>query len=528
MINSAQTLPPGTHVPGSISAAETIPPGGGTAKDSVYLTTGESIAGSYVIHTALDDQGKQSTVYLAKKWGKPYVVKVYHSGWQPSEQMLQFLCNVHHPNIANLVESGTYAGQHYEIYDYYPEGTLERAGAVPVSSLQSVVIPSINEGLHVLHTNGIVHCDIKPSNLFYADNGSRVLIGDCGISGYTNADGKLIDTIRGTPEYAPRVKSLMWSAALSPAYDYGSFGLVLCRLVLGRSLFGGMSLEEIARTWENGLELPSQITGRIAVLIRGLLTEDEHERWDYNRVKRWCEGEYMRPTNRSIYARMKKAPTRKALIFGRFDNEVLTVSTLHQLAVAIRAHWDQATRVIRRQELIDFVRQFDTSLPDKVRTWLLHPDIDAAVFKLLTAIDEEASGIFYRGKAYPTIPDFVDALASGRDETARQFLFSGLFVYYLREKGCSKPQVDQLEQMIRRGENMASITTICFLLQDRQSIRAFGQTVSTLDELAGALAGKRASELAELLETDAFQAWFYRLGYENELEKMQEIKEHRP
>ena len=41
-------------------------------------------------------------------------------------------------------------------------------------------------------------------------------------------------------------------------------------------------------------------------------------------------------------------------------------------------------------------------------------------------------------------------------------------------------------------------------------------------------AGKRASELAELLETDAFQAWFYRLGYENELEKMQEIKEHRP
>lgn len=166
MINSAQTLPPGTHVPGSISAAETIPPGGGTAKDSVYLTTGESIAGSYVIHTALDDQGKQSTVYLAKKWGKPYVVKVYHSGWQPSEQMLQFLRNVHHPNIANLVESGTYAGQHYEIYDYYPEGTLERAGAVPVSSLQSVVIPSINEGLHVLHTNGIVHCDIKPRTSF--------------------------------------------------------------------------------------------------------------------------------------------------------------------------------------------------------------------------------------------------------------------------------------------------------------------------------------------------------------------------
>ena len=82
--------------------------------------------------------------------------------------------------------------------------------------------------------------------------------------------------------------------------------------------------------------------------------------------------------------------------------------------------------------------------------------------------------------------------------------------------------------MIRRGEDMASITTICFMLQGRQSIRAFGQTVSTLDELAGALAGKRASELAELLETDAFQAWFYRLGYENELEKMQEIKEHRP
>lgn len=516
MINAAETIPPVTKV--KINAAETLPPYSSGATDRhIQLVAGESISDSYVVHSALKSSGKQADIYIAKKWGKSYVVKLYNNGWHPSAQMQTFLSNIRHPNIAHVIDSGDLHGNYFEIYEYYSEGTLADVGALAPSHIQDVVVPSINEGLHELHRNGIVHCDIKPSNLFYSKNRETVIIGDCGISDFVNANGKLIDNLRGTPEYAPRVRSLLWSAAMSPAYDYGSFGLVLCRLVLGHSLFEGMSVEEISRAWENGIELPSQISGRLLTLIKGLISENEEARWGYTQVKRWCEGEYMRPTNRNIYARRKEAE-KKPLIYGRFNNEIVSVNSVHQLSLAIRENWEQATKVIRRRELVDFIAQFDREKVETIRVLAQSKDLDAAVFKLLTIIDDNES-ICFKGKTYSDLSEFVDCLATGKDETAIQFMESGLFVFYLREKGFDPSQVDKLEQLIRRTgcADMGAITTICFALQGKRNISVFGYEVENLDELVTAIAGRTPEDLSLLLENEQFIAWMNRLGYEKEM-----------
>ena len=525
MINSAETQPPIISGRRQINPSETLPPENHNAGDStIILSPGESVADSYIVNSLMEKQGKQSNVYLAKKWGKTYVVKVYRNGWHPSNQLKSFLTNIRHPNIANIIECGERDGHYYEIYDYYTEGTLENSGALPSLLIQNVVVPSINEGLLELHKNGIVHCDIKPSNLFYADDKKRIVIGDCGISGYTNSKGKLVDSVRGTPEYAPRVRSLLWSAAMSPAYDYGSFGLVLCRLVLGHSLFHGMSVEEIANAWEEGLQLPSQINGRIGLLIKGLLNDDEEQRWGYVQVKRWCEGEFMRTTNRSIYARTKKEAEKKPLIYGRFDGQTLAVHTLHQLELAIVEHWDQATRIVKRRELQDFIRQFDQSLTNTIRELSLYQDANAAAYKLLTYISDDPTVIIYKGKRYGTLAEYVEQLSYGKDELAKQFLSSGLLIFYLRHNEYEKAQVDKLEALIRRQgtEDMSAITTICYTLQGKRTVDVFGETVDSLDQLIPVLYRHTISEIDELLRTDRFIAWLNRLGYEKEMRKMKE------
>ncbi len=525
MINAAETQPPKSHIGKTINAGETIPPGStNQSGQSIILLAGESVADSYVIMSLMHKQGKQSNVYLAKKWGKSYVVKIYHNGWHPSNQMQNFLTNIRHPNIAHVVECGDYRGYYYEIYEYYSEGTLEDVGALSSTHIQKVIVPSINEGLHELHKNGIVHCDIKPSNLFFADGGERVVIGDCGISGYTNSNGKLIDAVRGTPEYAPRVKALLWSAAMSFAYDYGSFGLVLCKAVLGRSIFEGMSVEEIQVAWESGLDLPSSISGRLSVLIRGLLNEDENQRWGYVQVKRWCEGEFIRSANRSIYSRAKKENKNKPLIYGRFEGQTISVSTLHQLAQAIKNHWNQASRIVKRRELIEFVHQFDKSLVEKVRELASYHDTDAAIFKLLAYIEDDPQKIYYCGKKYGSLNEYVNQLSTGKDEIAKKFLSTGLLIFYLRYNNFDQRQVDRLEQLIRRnGSNdMASISTICLALQGEKSIDIFGVSVETLDALISVLSKCSINEIDELLQNDRFIAWLNRLGYEKEMRRMKE------
>ncbi|MCD8107196.1 MAG: protein kinase [Oscillospiraceae bacterium] len=525
MINADETRAPGRAGQNNIDAAVTVAPSGVSANTSMHLMPGESIADSYIISSLMSGQGKQADVYMARKWGKMYAVKIYHDGWRPSSQIQDFLMNVRHPNIAHVVECGDYQDRYFEIYDYYPEGTLEKEAEVTSASIHEVIIPSINEGLNELHKHGIVHCDIKPSNLFYADGKKRVVIGDCGVSGYTNANGKLIDVARGTPEYAPRVRTLLWSAAMSPAYDYGSFGLVLCRMILGHSLFSGMSVEEISRAWESGIELPSQIEGRFSNLIKGLIIEDEESRWGYDEVKRWLEGEYMRPVSRDPYARPVKERPKKPLIFGRFDGETLSVSSLHQLANAIKAHWEQAKKVIKRRELIDFVQQFDKELSSGIRQLVLLHDEDAAVFRLLLLLEKGSPQIFYCGKEYQDLPSYVNSLASGRDQIAVKFLYSGMLVAYLREMQYDQAQVDRLEQLIKKNSNadMTAICTICFALQGKSSINIFGKTVDSLDTLISAIAGHSTKEIDWMISSDQFKAWFYRMGYEKELRHMGEL-----
>lgn len=524
-INASETVEPMTVCVG-INASETMPPNGEIKRvDSIVLGAGESISDSYIINSMLTKQGKQANIYLAQKWGKNYVVKHYHLGWMPSGKIKDFLSNIRHPNIAHVVENGIYGDRYYEIYEHYSKGTLEETDALPVNYIQNVIVPSINEGLHELHKNGIVHCDIKPSNLFFSDDKERIIIGDCGISGYINDEGSAIELVRGTPEYAPRVKALLWSAAMTPAYDYGAFGLVLCKAVLGKAIFSGMSVEEISAAWEHGIELPSNISGRMAMLIKGLINENEEQRWGYMQVKRWCEGEYMSTSNRSIYSRTRPEQKKTPLIFGRIDGATLTVTSLHQLANAIKTQWPQATKIVKRREVIDFVRQYNDKVVDEVRKLQQMQDVDAAVFRLLTFIDDENEKISYCNKEYNSLSDYVEKLSTGKDEIAKKFVSSGLLVFWLRYKGYDEVQVEKLEALIKRNgcDDMASISTICFALQGKKNIQLFDKEINSLNELMGIISKKTISEIHNLIEQDNFIAWMNRMGYEKEMRKMREV-----
>ncbi len=523
MINAAETQPPGLRR-NAINAGETIPPESwGQADQGIILQTGEAIADHYVIHSFISRQGRQSDVYLTKKEGKSFAVKLYHDGWKPAEQVQRFLSQTSHPNIAHVVKYGNHAGRYYEIYEYYPEGTLEAVGSLKSMQIQKDIVPSINEGLHELHKNGIVHCDIKPGNLFYSSGKKQIVIGDFGTSVCTNTAGSVVVELRGTPEYAPRVKTLAGRMEISPAYDYGSFGLVLCRVVLGYSLFQGMSVEEISAAWKDGIKLPGHMEGKFIRLITGLINENEGQRWGYDEVKSWCNGEFVR-SDRSLYQVRKKNPI-SPMIFGTFDGKTISVSSLHQLAQAIREHWSHAADImIRRIDWIRFVSQFDRSLYDKIRKLPRYHDKDAAVYKLLMYIEGAKQTICYCGKEYGSLVEYVEQLSTGEDETAKKFLLSGLLIFYLRQNDYEGALVDQLEKLIERQgcEDMTSISTICFSLQGKRSINVFGELVATLDDLALVLREHSMTEINDLLSDSWFIAWMNRLGFEREMCRMKE------
>ncbi len=525
MLNIDETRLPDEILNKNLGAAETVAPLEERTNKSTNtkLLPGDTISESYIISSELNS-GKQAFIYLAKKNGKTYVVKLYNNGWRPKDNLKFFLTNVEHKNIAKVIACGNYKNNYYEIYNYYHEGTLNNEGACSYVDIKEIIVPSINEGLHQLHKNKIVHCDIKPDNLFYSDDKKNVVIGDCGISGYVNENGKLLDNLRGTPEYAPRVKSLLWSASISPAFDYGSFGLVLIKCATGRSLFKGMTVEEISAFWESEITLPNAIEKRLQTLIHGLITEDEDKRWGYNEVKRWCDGEFIRPLSRNVYSELNKHKTVKPFIFGRVNNKILSVSSLNMLANAIKENWQQATHAIKYNGLINFIRQFNENIIDDVYKITNYRDLNVAVYELLCLIDEP-SEIFYKGINYKTVENYLNCLSGGKDEIAKEFLFNGLFVKYLKLNKVDNDIIINLERLIKKGDatGMAEITAICFAINKTNTIDVFGSSVSNLNELAGVISTFKTQDILNLLEQDKLIAWLYKLGYEKEVREMQNL-----
>lgn len=535
MINTAETQPPRRVARGLINAGVTVPPAKGAAVSAApteRLSPGESVAGSYIVDSAMAKQGRQADVYRVKRDARSYVVKLYHGGWRPSEKMRSFLLNIRHPNIAGVLECGDFRGRWYEVYEYFPQGTLEEAGRLTPAQIEKQLVPGLNEGLHVLHENGIVHCDIKPGNLFLAEDREgrlRVVIGDCGISDFMNADGRLIDAVRGTPEYAPRVHAVMGSAVMSAAYDYGSFGLVLCRALLGRSLFAGLSPAEIASEWEHGLKLPGSISGRLGELIRGLLYADEAKRWGYDDVRKWCAYEFRPSGSRSIYDGQRQRTVRqRPLLYGRVGGEMLTVTTLHGLAQAIRTDWEQAKNVLKKRDLADFLRGIDPKLADQAQqlTQRIGTDaLDGAVFRLLTLLDDDPMHIFYRGRSFGTLEEYLTALESGRDADAKHFLLTGQLVFFLQHNGYDQRLVGELDRLVRRAANgdLSGVMTVCLALRGRSSYRIGDTEVGSLAALVPVLAQCTVREVDGMLRDDRFIAWLNRLGYEYDTRKLKEV-----
>lgn len=484
---------------------------------------GGYIGNGYIICSLLKKKGIQSDLFLVKKYGKTYIAKVYKKGIIPSQRIQSFLKKCNHPNIVTLIENGFYDRNYYEIYEYYAEGTLEDKEIYSFMTIKNIIVPSINEGLKELHKNGIIHCDLKPSNLFLTDNGKRIVIGDLGVSDYMNCYGKSINTMRGTPEYSPPVISLFDKATISPSYDYGSLGLVICRLTLGYSLLGGMSIDEIAYLWDKGIELPGSINPKLKEIIYGLLNKNENARWGYKEVKKWYNGEFLNGYVKKTYKpKENKSPNK--LIFGRFNEEIVVIETLHQLAIAIKNNWEQAKVVVKRRELTDFIKRIDLNLAKSVNELTYLYSDDEAVFRLLSLI-ENSNRIFYKGKDYGTILEYINCLSELNDKNAIEFARSGLLVFYLKARKVDAEYIKKIELLLKscKGDDLLAIKSMCFSIDNDSILRIKEREITSLNEFIIEINKLSVMEINQLLKRDDIIAWLYSMGVGEDVFKIKHM-----
>ncbi len=124
---------------------------------------------------------------------------------------------------------------------YYPRGSL--AGSVPVTVEElGRAAAEIAQALDALHAAGIVHRDVKPSNVLLGDDGA--VLADFGLARGADStqlthDGQLL----GTAHYlAPELSE---GAVATPASDISALACLLYEAATGAPPFAGRNEAEI-------------------------------------------------------------------------------------------------------------------------------------------------------------------------------------------------------------------------------------------------------------------------------------------
>ncbi len=147
-----------------------------------------------------------------------------------------------HPNIVRLYDFGEVAGTYYMVMEYVQGGSLsgrmQQIGALPLAEARRLV-GEIGGALDYAHGQGIVHRDVKPSNVMLQqqDGDWRPVLTDFGIARIMGGGTRITRTgIVGTFDYmAP--EQIRDAQDVDGRADIYSLGVMLFQMLTGRLPF---------------------------------------------------------------------------------------------------------------------------------------------------------------------------------------------------------------------------------------------------------------------------------------------------
>lgn len=519
---------------------------------SQNIPAGTVLPGDYVIQSRLEVPAGEADLFLCTKAGEEFVAKLYRRPIAVKSEVLEALSGVDCPYIAPLYYSGSWAGRHFEVLPYYRRGSL-RGRRFGMEELKSRIIPQINEALGALHDVGIIHKDLKPSNIMLTDGGDIAII-DFGISSVQSDGSTIIVTSTGmTPEYsAPET----FRRLFLEESDYYSFGITLYELFCGHTPYAEMTAEEIAQyTAIQRIPLPDSMPQELQGLITALTYCDltnrrrrssPNRRWTYAEVDNWLRGVPQPIPGEEV-------PAKRGFPTYNFQN--ISYTNLHSLVNAFAENWEQGKKQVFRGLLSAFLKPYDPQLAgyalDAEEEAARGGDTDLAFFRLLYRLDPQTRAFFWKDRRFANLAAlgrFIlnDARENGTaGEFAGEVLSRRLISEYLKCTGADERVLDAARSIednseLDRGDSRSELMSrfaAGFALSDEKKLR--------IDELEFTSPDEINARLNSLLKTDVlmferlitrlvhidgrldpqFEAWLISLGKRSQIEKWHSMQE---
>ncbi len=223
--------------------------------------------GNYKVQRKLGS-GAMGMVYLGEhpEIGKRVAIKILAAHLTEDRGMVdrfqteaRAIGLLEHPGIIEMFDFGVLPdGRSYYTMEYLQGETLShrmKRGSFTLRELYAVV-EQVCDALYIVHEKGIIHRDMKPSNVFLAKKGMRTVVKilDFGIAKIQDSmrrDGEQLTStgaVLGTPVFMSPEQALGQNDRITYLSDIYSFGVILYKILTDRFPIDGVSIPEVV-TW---------------------------------------------------------------------------------------------------------------------------------------------------------------------------------------------------------------------------------------------------------------------------------------
>jgi dienelactone hydrolase len=201
--------------------------------------------------------GGMATVFLAEdlKHHRPVAVKVlletltHTIGIRRFLQEIEVIAGLQHPHLLTLIDSGDVDGMLYYVMPYIEAQSLREVidieKQLPVERAVTIA-REVADGLAYAHQNGVIHRDVKPSNVLMSDG--HAVVADFGIATALQkaAVGRLTETgiSLGSPTYMSPEQAA-GERELDARTDVYSLACMLYEMLCGEPPLASLSMQQM-------------------------------------------------------------------------------------------------------------------------------------------------------------------------------------------------------------------------------------------------------------------------------------------
>lgn len=209
------------------------------------------------------------------------------NGEQNVQREIELLRRLDHKNVIKLIDNFYNSDKQklYIVMEYCVVVLQELLDSVPSKKLpiwqSHGYFTQLLDGLEYLHSQGVIHKDIKPSNLLINNSGT-VKITDFGVSELLDSFSlsDKIYTSQGSPAFQPPEIARGSESFYGYKIDIWSSGVTLYNITTGSYPFEGDTVYKLFENISKGeFTIPGELDESLSSLLQGMLDVDPEKRF---------------------------------------------------------------------------------------------------------------------------------------------------------------------------------------------------------------------------------------------------------